>query len=71
MALLGDAGLREVRAVRTEYFPRAIAFYYVSPLSRIRWLARSERKYEWFERGLERLRVFAPFANYLVLTGNK
>jgi len=71
IALLGDAGLRDVRAVRTEYFPRAIAFYYVSPLNRIRWLARSERKYEWFERGLDRLSVFAPFANYLVLTASK
>jgi len=40
-------------------------------LSRIRWLARGERAYEWLERGLERLRVFAPFANYLVLTGSK
>ena len=71
IALLGDAGLRDVRAVRTEYFPRAIAFYYVSPLNRIRWLARSERKYEWLERGLDRLSVFAPFANYLVLTASK
>ena len=71
MTLLREAGLREVRAVRTEYFPRAIAFYYVSPLSRICWLARSERTYEWLERGLDRLRVFAPFANYIVLTGGK
>ena len=71
MTLLGDAGLRDVQVIRTEYFPRAIVFYYVSPLSRIRWLARGERKYEWFERGLERLRVFAPFANYLVLTARK
>jgi len=69
--LLDGAGLRDVRAVRTEYFPRAIAFYYVSPLNRIRWLARSAQKYEWLEGGLDRLRVFAPFANYLVLTARK
>ena len=69
--LLSGAGLRRVRIVATEYFPRAILFYYVSPLNRIPGISKRTGWCERFERFMDRLRIFRPFANYLVLTAIK
>jgi len=69
--LLNGCGLKGVECIRTEYFPRAIAFYYISPLNKIRMLTHGEKKYEGFEKVMETIGIFKLFSNYLVLSGTK